>query len=322
MSADVNSDYDALLMGRLFLLFLMSGFLCWGEPQTVTIRSTVDGAEQKALLAVPESAKEKPTPLVVHLHSWSSDYKNSSKMEEAIDAAQQQGWIFISPDFRGPNQRPEACGSDLAVQDVVDAVHYVQSVAKVDQKKIYLLGGSGGGHMSLLMAGRHPELWRAVSAWVPISDLADWHRSTKEKDLRYWKMLEVCTGGAPRASSAIDAEYRKRSPVRWLSRAGKLPIHIEVGIHDGHQGSVPVSQSLRAFNILARFNQKTSEAFSEEEIREITDNQRVSGKAPEVEEGRRYPALLRRKAGNAMITIFEGGHETDFAIGMKWLASH
>src|SRR5690606_4388885 len=115
----------ALLMERSVLLFLISGFLCWGEPQTVTIRNKVDGAEQKALLVVPESAKEKLTPLVVHLHSWSADYKSSSKMDEAMDAAQQQGWIFISPDFRGPNQSPEACGSDLAVQDVVDAVHYV-----------------------------------------------------------------------------------------------------------------------------------------------------------------------------------------------------
>ena len=32
---------------------------------------------------------------------------------------------MVYPNFRGPNNRPEACGSDFAVQDIEDAVDRV-----------------------------------------------------------------------------------------------------------------------------------------------------------------------------------------------------
>jgi hypothetical protein len=47
-------------------------------------------------------------------------------------------------------------------------------------------------------------------------------------------------------------ECCKRSPLTYLERARGVPIDINHGIHDGHgNNSVPISQSLRAFNELA-----------------------------------------------------------------------
>ena len=45
----------------------------------VKIRSSKDGTEQAALLEIAEGRQ--PAPLIIHLHSWSSDYKNSSLMD-------------------------------------------------------------------------------------------------------------------------------------------------------------------------------------------------------------------------------------------------
>ena len=307
------------ILRALIFLFAATA-LCGNE---ITIRSSRDGAAQRAILVLSSAAE--PAPLLVHLHSWSADYKSSGETDVALREAQSRGWIFLSPDFRGPNDKPEACASDLAVADVVDAVKHAKSVARVDERRVYLVGGSGGGHMSLVMAARHPELWAAVSAWVPISDLADWHRSAKAAGLRYAAMLERCCGGPPDSAEA-GREYRKRSPLGLLANAKGLPLSIDVGIHDGHKGSVPVSHSLRAFNVLAKANGEPAQAFAEADIEFITTKaqipEKLAGQGPVREAGRKHPVLLRRSAGPARLTIFDGGHETDFAAAIRWLETH
>lgn len=294
----------------------------------VSIPSSKDGSAQPALLYVPPQAKTggAAVPLLVHLHSWSANYKASESLREAIQEAEKRNWVLVSPDFRGPNSRPEACASELAVQDVLDAVAYARKQANVDAKRIYLLGGSGGGHMSLMMSARAPKLWAAVSSWVPISDLADWYASTKAAGLRYSGMMEKCCGGAPGTSAAVDREYRVRSPLFILEKAKGLPLDIEVGIHDGHKGaSVPVRHSLRAFNRLAEANGHRGAMISDADIALITAEERLPealAKDKVDEPGRKHPILFRRSAGPARLTIFEGGHTTDFPTAIRWLAEH
>jgi type III restriction enzyme len=56
----------------------------------------------------------------------------------------QENWHFVHPNFRGPNDSPEAMGSDLAVHDIVDAVRGMQKRGNVDASRIYLIGCNGG----------------------------------------------------------------------------------------------------------------------------------------------------------------------------------
>ncbi|MBS1827502.1 MAG: prolyl oligopeptidase family serine peptidase [Acidobacteria bacterium] len=285
---------------------------------TTAFAADVDINGQKAILDIPQGAG--PFPLLVHLHSWSASYNNSSELKIIRDEAARRHWVFLSPDFRGPNDRPEACGSDLAVADIVNAVAYAKKTAKIDGKRIYLVGGSGGGHMSLMMAGRHPKLWTAVSSWVPISDLKAWYTHSQAKGLRYAKMMEQCCGGPP--SATTDAEYHKRSPLTYLAKAKGLPISIHVGIHDGHTGAVPVPHSFWAFNTLAIANGKQDAVFQEQEIRHMAEQQQVPASIalPTPQPNGKFPTLLQRSAGTARIVIFEGGHATDFITAAAWLA--
>lgn len=133
-------------------------------------------------------------------------------------------------------------------------------------------------------------------------------------------MLEKCTGGAPGTSPAVDKQYRQRSPIEWLPRAKGLPIHIETGIRDGQEGSVPVSQSLIAFNTLVENKGDRSVRFTNAEIDRITREKLIPpGPPPQTEPDRRFPALLRRTSGPVTITIFDGAHETDFPTAVRWL---
>ncbi|HOX37142.1 MAG TPA: prolyl oligopeptidase family serine peptidase [Candidatus Brocadiia bacterium] len=292
----------------------------------VGITSSFDGQLQKALFYAPAGAQDEnaePAPLAVALHQWSSGYAHETS-KEYFEECRRRGWIMIHPDFRGPNFCPSACASNAAVRDVLDAVEYAKAHARVDQKRIYVLGGSGGGHMTLMMAAKAPELWAAASAWVPISDLAAWHAETKKAKLKYCRDLELVCGGPPGASAAVDEQYRLRSPLTHLRSAAGLPVDINAGIHDGHTGSVPVGHSLRAFNLLAEANGEPGKAVSGADIAFMQETREV----PEAilyggpqERNRRHLILLRREAGPTRVTIFEGGHDMDVPVAMDWLST-
>lgn len=291
------------------------------QPLTAKIPSTVDGVEQTVRYFIPDGLSE-PAPLVVLLHSWSGNVNQNTFLPDCMADCQRRGWVVIHPDFRGANVRPEACASDLAVQDVVDAVEWIATQASIDPRRRYVTGASGGGHMTLMMAGRHPHLWAAASAWVPISDIAAWHPESVARGGNYARHLEAVCGGPPGTSAAVDLEYRHRSPLTHLPQAKGLPIDINAGITDGHNGSVPISHSLHAFNLLAEVNEQPDVKFTADLIEDMTRLQQL----PETPvdalwamEHRQRAVLLRRIAGPARVTIFDGGHEGDVLAAMEWL---
>ena len=316
-------------MTMLGLLLLCTAAGATEEPVEVLIPSSLDGHQQRTLFYVREEAgldtTGDPAPLLVSLHSWSTHCDTYDSFAGALEGCRERGWTFISPDFRGPNNRPEACASDLAVQDVLDAVAYAQKNARVDPNRIYVLGGSGGGHMALVMAHRAPDLWAAVSAWVPITELTDWHRFCSEKGYKYAGDVEQCLGGPP-GDPDRDADSKKRSPLYHLAEAKGLSLDIQVGIHDGHGGrSVPIDHSLRAFNILAQANGQADQLITEADIAYLTQEAHVPDHLQterQDEPGRKCPVLFRRTAGPARLTIFDGGHEIDPPTALAWLATN
>ncbi len=291
--------------------------------RAAVINSTRDGSGQNVRYFVPEKLTE-PAPLLVLLHTWSGNVDQDSFAPICAQECQRLGWVLIHPDFRGQNFRPEACASELAVQDVVDAVRWIESQTKIDPRRRYVTGASGGGHMTLIMAGRHPELWAAASAWVPISDLAAWHGESVARKQNYAQHLVQVCGGAPGTSAQVAVEYRQRSPLTHLAGAKGLPLDINAGITDGHShnGSVPISHSLHAFNLLAELQGRGEVRFSAEEIAAMTEQQLISpadrAAAPD-EQGRTHRILVRRVAGPTRVTIFDGGHEGDLITAMRWM---
>ena len=135
-------------------------------------------------------------------------------------------------------------------------------------------------------------------------------------------MTEKCCGGPP-GLPQTDAQYRARSPLYFLDAARGLALDINAGIHDGHHGSVPISHSLRAFNVVAGANGHPEKQFTDEQIAALTDGEKVpSDLAGEREDDpeRQMKVLFRRAAGPVRITIFEGGHDEETAAALHWLA--
>ncbi len=288
----------------------------FADPVRASVPSSIDDTQQS--IEIYPASNDSPRPLLVMLHYWSANLDRFDGTEWAA-AAKRADWHLVLPDFRGANNRPEACGSLLARQDILDAVDYALEHYAVDESRIYLVGVSGGGHMAMLMAAHAPKRWTAVSAWAGISDLAAWHAETKAVDLKYYRDIEAVVGGAPGTSSAVDEELRVRSPIHFLGNAKNLPVEIATGVHDGHTGSVPIHHSIDAFNVIAN-------ALGEPPVDVATIS------ALSAEDYDEPPAFydetygrgihLRREAGPSRITIFEGGHEGIPDAAIAWLASH
>lgn len=114
---------------------------------------------------------------------------------------------------------------------------------------------------------------------------------------------------------------------RWfpfLHLAAEVPLDISARIHDGHRGSVPIRQSLDAYNEIARAT--GAPVVSDAEISQLSaENGRLA--SPHERDlvddeilGR--AVYFRRRADLSRVTIFEGGHEGISASAFDWLARH
>ncbi|MBN2292473.1 MAG: prolyl oligopeptidase family serine peptidase [Pirellulales bacterium] len=303
-------------------LLVIADGLRAGERKKVHIKSTVDGTMQPAYVILPDGFEPggKPRPLLVSLHTWSNGVEQRQPHLEK--EAARLGWIYLFPHFRGPNRNPKACASPEARQDIIDALDWALEKYPIDKRRIYLCGASGGGHMALTMAGRFPKRWTAVSAWVPISNLAAWWRFHGDKSYGL-NVVAVCCG-RPGDSAEVDRQYFERSPINFLNRAVGLPLEIAAGVHDGHKGSVPIRHTLEAYNVLAKAQGKPE--ITEKEIRQLSRPKgRLENPLPsdQIEDPTFKRAIyLRRQAGNTRVTIFEGGHERLAHAAVEWLKGH
>ena len=290
----------------------------WNKAvQRITYVSSADNTRQPMMFYKPE--RDEPRPLLVGLHSWSNNY---TQKESAIYAEWciANDWIFIHPNFRGANNKPEATGSELVIGDVLSAIEYAKANARVDETRLYAVGWSGGGYLGLLLAGRAPEIWAGVSAWVPISDSNAWYEQNRRLGTKYVREIAASCGGNPVGDSPAAEECRKRSPLTYLERARGVAIDINHGIRDGQsQGDpVPISQSLLAFNLLAA----PQDHLTEEEIAyfgrefQVPANLRSEISDPDYAG---LSVLFRRQSGNVRLTVFDGAHDKNTEAAFRWL---
>ena len=190
---------------KLVMVWLVGSIVVQAsDREKVFVTSSLDGTNQPSYVIFPDEVpNHEKVPLLVSLHSWSSDVEQRNLPLE--EEANRLGWIYLFPHFRGPNIQRDACGSEKAQQDILDAVDWASKEYPVDRNRIYLTGVSGGGHMTMLMVGRYPDRWAAASAWVGISDLAMWYQ--KHRQGEYGAMMRQVFGDGPEASNEICQQY-------------------------------------------------------------------------------------------------------------------
>lgn len=290
----------------------------------INIKSSLDSKTQSYLYY--DSGSKKKKPLLVVLHSWSSNYEQTGDIPYAL-FAKQNDWVFIHPNFRGINKRPQSTCSELAVQDVLDAVKHVKTLSNIDTSRVYLTGFSGGAMMSLVLSGRHPELWTAAAVWVPVFDLESFYwftrRSSKRKKYS-WQIYNAC-GGMPVKGRKSYAEYIKRSPYTYLKNAKgkKIKIFLAAGIADTY---VPPSHALNAYNVLADDKDKIPDEYIQyiDRYRKLPKlpenfNDKTKTKSPLYEHAK-VKLIFSKTSSTASVFLFDCGHNMIYNVGLDWLS--
>ncbi|MGI9173699.1 MAG: alpha/beta hydrolase family protein [Rhodothermales bacterium] len=276
------------------------------EFEAVEIPNPTNGTVQRAYFR--RSTKEGPQPLVVVLHTWSGDYRQETE-SSLVPQAVEKDWHYIHPDFRGPNNTPDACCSDRAVEDIDAAIDYAVTHADVDTARVYVVGASGGGYATLCFFMKGRRMVASYGAWVPISDLEAWYEESRARESRYADDILQCTA----SGDALDVrEARRRSPIHLPTPTEKLKrarLNLYAGVRDGVQGSVPITHSLLFYNkVLDDLGITADSAYATKDdlihlLTAYTAPDSASGALGD------RAILYRRAAGNVAVTIFEGGHE-------------
>lgn len=305
---------------RKYATFGAENFSAWQSQvpyvKNIGIPSSMDGQVDSVLYYDSNSQKKKP--LLVVLHSWSTRYLQQASIPFAL-WAREKDWVFISPNFRGIFDNPQAMASDLAIQDIMDAVAYAKKHANIDTSRIYVVGSSGGAMTALVVAGRYPETWAGVMAWVPVFDIAAWYKWNSYFPIRkYNAQIEAALGGNPLTDEKAAEEARRRSPITYITRAKKVPIFLAHGILDE---LVQPDHSIKAFNMLA----KPKDRLTPSQIKYILKHKALPADLPGASDSTYFrkvdpKVFFVRESNNARLVLFEGVHDMVYNAGLQWLA--
>lgn len=194
------------------------------EPEVVKYKS-FDGMEIEALLfkANPENDNG-------HTIFWPHGGPQASerKMFRAMfQSALSRGYTIFAPNFRGSTgygssfvklvEQDWGHGPRL---DCVAGIEWLFENNITDRDKLFLVGGSYGGYMALLLHGRHQEYFKAVVDIFGPSDLFTFVNSVPP----HWKpMMERWVGDPER-----DKErFIKDSPITYLDTMVKPMLVIQ-----------------------------------------------------------------------------------------------
>jgi dipeptidyl aminopeptidase/acylaminoacyl peptidase len=140
---------------------------------------TADGTEIPAFLTLPpgkESAKGLPAIVMPHGGPASRDTWGFDWLPQYYAA---QGYAVLQPQFRGSSGYGDAWYQQngfkswrVAVGDVVDAGRWLVTQGIADPKKLGIVGWSYGGYAALQSAVIAPDVFKAVVAVAPVTDLA------------------------------------------------------------------------------------------------------------------------------------------------------
>lgn len=142
-----------------------------------------------------------------------------------------QGYHIFTPNFRGSTgygasftKMVEGDWGEGPRLDCVAGIEWLFANGIADRDKLFLVGGSYGGYMTLLLAGRHPEYFRAAVDLFGPSNLFTFIESVPD----HWKPIMTDWVGDPVADKE---RLTKDSPITYLEQM-RQPMLVIQGAND------------------------------------------------------------------------------------------
>jgi dienelactone hydrolase len=200
-----------------------------------------DGVEIPGYLTLPPGSTGKNLPAVVLPHGGPS-----ARDEWGFDWLAQflaaRGYAVIQPNFRGSAgygaQWEGANGFkdwQKAIADIAASAEYLAKQGIADPSRIAILGWSYGGYAALQSEAVDPNLYKAVVAIAPVTDLS--LLKTQAEDFTNWKLVNHMVGDGPNMEAG--------SPARRAA-AFKAPVLLVHGDLDANVGIAHSEKMLAA----------------------------------------------------------------------------
>ena len=157
------------------------------QTQKVAVKSSVDGREIDAWLALPpgfDPKSDKTYPFILEIHGGPhAAYSDTFSMEVQLMAA--KGYVVAWSNPRGSSSFGEDFGNLIHhnypsedYNDLMDVVDAVIAKGFVDENKLFITGGSGGGVLTAWSIGKTDRFAAAVVAkpvinWLSFALTAD-----------------------------------------------------------------------------------------------------------------------------------------------------
>lgn len=219
-------DHDWKMLTRNHVLGVAESELV--EPEVIRY-SSYDGLEIEAMLFRAKADKANGyTVFWPHGGPQSAERKfYRSVFQLLVD----RGYNIFTPNFRGSTsygasftKMVEGDWGEGPRLDCVAGIQWLFEQEIVDRDKLFLMGGSYGGYMALLLSGRHSEYFRAVVDIFGVSNLFTFYNSVPE----HWKPVMNRWVGDP----VEDKErFIKDSPITYLKEMVK-PLLVIQGAND------------------------------------------------------------------------------------------
>jgi len=137
-----------------------------------------DGTKIPAYLTRPAGSEGRKLPAIVMPHGGPSA-RDSWGFDWFAQFWVNRGYVVLQPNFRGSDGYGDAWFQangfqswETAIGDVADAGQWLVSQGIADPAKLVVSGWSYGGYAALQAAAVRPDLFRAVIAIAPVTDLA------------------------------------------------------------------------------------------------------------------------------------------------------
>lgn len=170
-----------------------------------------------------------PLPLVVSPHGRGVRARTNARMWGGLPG--RGGFVVVCPGGLGRRLPLHSWGYRGQIDDLVRMPRLVREARpwlRIDTDRIYAVGGSMGGHETLLMLSRRPRLLAGAVAFDSVTDfLRRYHDfaelGRKGQVLQALARTEV--GGPP---ATHEAAYRERSPAQFLEEIASSGVPLQM----------------------------------------------------------------------------------------------
>jgi dipeptidyl aminopeptidase/acylaminoacyl peptidase len=217
------------------VLGIPDGYLSPGEDVSYT---SFDGLRISARLYLPSTklGYHGPRPLIEYVHGGPQGQERPDFTWFSMPLIQYltlNGFAVFVPNVRGSSgygmKYMKWVDKDWGGKDVLDHIEGLKLLEKdsrVDSSRRGVVGRSYGGYMTLTLAARHPELWKAAVDMFGPYDLPAWVARIPPT----WQTFFHLTLGNP--TNEQDRKFlQERSPKTYMKELS-CPLMIIQGRHD------------------------------------------------------------------------------------------